>query len=97
MGEGGVLEFDGEGMVLIICQCLFNFNCNFGFSECQVEDWLKVVLGVEKVLWIDEGMIVDYIDGYIDNIVCFVWFGVVVCQMLFGVDDKQVWVFFVIL
>jgi len=92
-GEGGALEFDGEGTVLTTRQCLLNSNRNPGLSERQVEDRLKAALGVEKVLWIDEGMIADHTDGHIDNIVRFVRPGVVVCQMPFGADDEQARVF----
>lgn len=93
VGEGGALEFDGEGTVLTTRQCLLNSNRNPGLSEQQVEDRLKEALGVEKVLWIDEGMIADHTDGHIDNIVRFVRPGVVVCQMPFGEDDEQARVF----
>lgn len=92
-GEGGALEFDGDGTVLTTRQCLLNSNRNPGLSERQVEDRLKEALGVDKVLWIDEGMIADHTDGHIDNIVRFVRPGVVVCQMPFGADDEQARVF----
>lgn len=93
VGEGGALEFDGEGTVLTTRQCLLNSNRNPALSERVVEDRLKQALGVRKVLWIDEGMRSDHTDGHIDNIVRFIRPGVVVCQAPFGADDAQARVF----
>ena len=89
VAEGGALEFDGEGTVLTTRQCLLNSNRNPGLSEPQVEARLKDALGVEKVLWIDEGLVADHTDGHIDNIVRFVRPGVVICQQPWGDDDPQ--------
>lgn len=89
VAEGGALEFDGEGTVITTRQCLLNGNRNPGLSEGQVEARLKAALGVEKILWIDEGLVGDHTDGHIDNIVRFARPGVVVCQMPFGPDDPQ--------
>ena len=93
VGEGGALEFDGEGTLLTTRQCLLNPNRNPGLGEKEVEQRLIDALGVEKILWIDEGMVADHTDGHIDNIVRFVRPGVVVCQEAFGADDAQTQVF----
>lgn len=93
VAEGGAFEFDGEGTLLTTRQCLLNANRNPGLSEAQVEARLKAAFGVEKVLWIDEGMVADHTDGHIDNIVRFARPGVVVCQAPFGADDAQARVF----
>ncbi|MBR9825184.1 MAG: agmatine deiminase family protein [Alphaproteobacteria bacterium] len=93
VAEGGAFEFDGEGTVLTTRQCLLNPNRNPGVSEARVEAHLKSAFGVEKVLWIDEGMVADHTDGHIDNIVRFVRPGVVICQMPFGGHDEQAAVF----
>lgn len=89
IAEGGALEFDGQGTVLTTRQCLLNANRNPGMSEAQAEGILKTALGVEKVLWLDEGLRFDHTDGHIDNVARFAGPGVVICQAPNGRDDPQ--------
>ena len=89
VAEGGALEFDGEGTLISTRQCLLNPNRNPDLTEAEVEARLKAVLGVDKILWIDEGLLADHTDGHIDNIVRFARPGVVICQAPAGADDPQ--------
>ena len=89
VAEGGALEFDGEGTLITTRQCLLNPNRNPGLGDADVEARLKAALGVETVLWVDEGLVADHTDGHIDNIVRFARPGVVVCQSPWGDDDPQ--------
>lgn len=91
--EGGSVEVDGDGTCLTTRQCLLNTNRNLvdgaPLRERDAEDRLKHTLGVEKVLWVDEGLLNDHTDGHIDTIVRFLAPGVVCCMAPFGADDPN--------
>jgi len=79
--EGGSLEVNGAGCVLTTEQCLLNPNRNPQLNRDQIEKYLKDYLGVEKVLWLGEGIVGDDTDGHIDDIARFVAPTVIVCAV----------------
>ncbi|MEJ0061851.1 MAG: agmatine deiminase family protein [Alphaproteobacteria bacterium] len=87
--EGGSIEVDDAGNLLTTRQCLLNPNRNPGMSQTDMEAKLREAFGVEKILWLDRGLLNDHTDGHIDNIARFIAKGHVVCQSPSGHDDPN--------
>jgi agmatine deiminase len=69
--EGGSIEVDGRGTLLTTRQCLLSPLRNPGMGEAVLERCLKDNLGVQQVIWLDEGLEGDHTDGHIDTITRF--------------------------
>lgn len=87
--EGGAIEVDGEGTCLTTKQCLLNPNRNPDMDQDAIEQGLKNALGVEKVLWIEEGLLNDHTDGHIDTIARFIAPHTVMCMQPSSSDDPN--------
>ncbi|MBR9999003.1 MAG: agmatine deiminase family protein [Cyclobacteriaceae bacterium] len=70
--EGGAVEFNGAGSLLTTRSCLLNPNRNPHLSAIEIENYLMNYYGVEKVLWLEDGIAGDDTDGHIDDIARFV-------------------------
>lgn len=79
--EGGSIEVNGAGVVMTTEQCLLNPNRNPGLNRGEIEEYLREFLGVQKVLWLGEGIVGDDTDGHIDDIGRFVSATTVVCAL----------------
>lgn len=70
--EGGAIEVNGTGSVLVTESCLLNKNRNRGIKKEAMEQFLKDYLNVKNVLWLPAGLEGDDTDGHIDTITRFV-------------------------
>ena len=77
--EGGSIEVNGAAVVMTTEQCLLNSNRNPDLNRGEIEQYLQEFLGVQKVLWLGEGIVGDDTDGHIDDISRFVSETTVVC------------------
>jgi agmatine deiminase len=87
--EGGSIDVNGKGTVLTTRACLLNPNRNPHLSADEIEEKLKEYLGVEKVIWLNDGIIGDDTDGHIDDIARFVNPTTVVCAYETDVADAN--------
>ncbi|GJN76019.1 hypothetical protein PLICBS_010130 [Purpureocillium lilacinum] len=69
--EGGSLETDGEGTLLLTESSIHNDNRNPGKSREDIEHELVRAFGVEKVIWIPGRKGIDSRDCHIDSLVRF--------------------------
>ncbi|MEM7171368.1 MAG: agmatine deiminase family protein [Pseudomonadota bacterium] len=86
VGEGGGLEYDGDGTLLLAESCWVNDNRNPGMTRDDIEAELKRLLGVEVVIWVPGVRDQDDTDGHIDGSFRFVRPGLVIASQI---SDRQ--------
>jgi len=87
--EGGSIDVNGCGTVLTTEQCLLNKNRNPSFSKKEIESYLREFLGVQKVIWLKEGIAGDDTDGHVDDIARFVNPTTVLCAYEDDPEDEN--------
>lgn len=70
--EGGSIEVNGAGAVLVTEACLLHPNRNPHLTRPQIEQHLRDNLGVADVLWLGKGLAGDDTDGHVDDLTRFV-------------------------
>lgn len=70
--EGGSIHVDGEGTCLTTEECLLSPGRNPSLSKSELDYYLKEYLGVEKILWVPQGVYNDETRGHVDNLACFI-------------------------
>lgn len=86
--EGGSITVDGEGTLITTEQCLLNPNRNPSLSREEIEDNLREYVGVERVIWLGQGLPEDRdTDGHVDLVCEFTRPGQVIFQSIAGEDD----------
>ena len=69
--EGGAIETNGEGFLCTTKSVLKNPNRKLQDTAINWDDLLCQSLGVETVLWFEQGLYNDDTDGHIDNVLRF--------------------------
>jgi agmatine deiminase len=87
--EGGGVHVDGEGTGLVCAQSVLDPRRNPGLSREAAEAVLKAHLGLEKLIWLEEGLLGDETAGHVDNLACWARPGVVIAAVADDVDDEN--------
>jgi agmatine deiminase len=70
--EGGSIHTDGEGTLMVTESCLLSQGRNPKMTKAEIEDTLKKILGIEKVLWLPHGIYMDETNEHVDNVCAFI-------------------------
>lgn len=87
--EGGSIHVDGEKTCLVTKACLLSKGRNPRLSQLEIEETLKIYLGVNKVIWLDNGIYEDETNEHIDNMACFIKPGVIALAWTNDKNDPQ--------
>lgn len=83
--EGGAITVDGAATLVTTEQCLLHPTRNPGLDRAGVEQALMMLFGVERVIWLERGLVEDRdTDGHVDNLCAFIAPGTALVQ---GTDD----------
>ena len=70
--EGGSIESDGQGTLLLTTSCLLSPSRNPKLTRPDLEQTLKRTLGCDRLLWLQHGYLAgDDTDGHIDTLARF--------------------------
>jgi agmatine deiminase len=72
--EGGSIDVNGAGLMLTTEECLLSKvqQRNPGLSRQHLEKIFHDYLGIEKVIWLDRGIVGDDTHGHVDDISRFI-------------------------
>lgn len=87
--EGGSILTDGEGTLITTEACLLSKGRNPQLTKEEIEETLKIYLGVSEVIWLPHGIIGDETNEHIDNFVSFARPGVVLLSWPNSNDKVQ--------
>ncbi|MGH7916253.1 MAG: agmatine deiminase family protein [Candidatus Binataceae bacterium] len=69
--EGGSIDVNGAGSLLTTESCLLNPNRNPSLAREEIEECLRLYLGIDQVLWLNGGIAGDDTDGHVDDLARF--------------------------
>lgn len=90
VGEGGGIEYDGDGTLIATESCWVNSNRNPGKTRAQIEAELLAKFGASKMIWVPGVTGQDVTDGHIDGTARYIAPGVVMVQLA-GAVRPDVW------
>jgi len=76
--EGGAIETDGDGTLLVNHRCVVDPKRNASLLRCEMAQVLRTQLAIDCVIWLSGELAGDDTDGHIDQLARFVSPGCVV-------------------
>ncbi len=87
--EGGSIHSDGEGTLITTSACLLSKGRNPDLTRNQIEDKLRLYLGIKKILWLPHGIYEDETNEHVDNVCAFTAPGEAVLAWTDDQNDPQ--------
>jgi len=87
--EGGSIDVNGRGTLLTTDSCLLNPNRNPMLDQTEISRALRDYLGVEKIIWLGDGIVGDDTDGHIDDLARFINPTTIVTVIEENIDDAN--------
>ena len=87
--EGGAFVVDGDGTLIVSESCMIDEPRNPGMSKADIEEELKRLLGVEKIIWCPGRKNMDITDAHLDAEVRFIRPGVVLWSRHHPDSDQE--------
>jgi len=87
--EGGAIDVDGTGLCVTTEECLLSQNRNPSLTREDIAVRLHQSLGIERLLWLGNGLVGDHTDGHVDNLARFVGEGRLALPVAAGNDDPN--------
>ncbi len=81
VGEGGGIEYDGDGTLFATESCWINSNRNPDLTKAQIETELFALFGATKMIWLPGITGEDITDFHVDSAARYVRPGVVMVQL----------------
>jgi len=87
--EGGGIDVDGTGLCVTSEECLLNPNRNPTLTREDIAVRLHQSLGIDRLLWLGNGLVGDHTDGHVDNLARFVGEGRLALPVADGDGDPN--------
>jgi agmatine deiminase len=87
--EGGSIDVNGRGTMLTTESCLLNQNRNPMLDQTEISRALRDYFGVEKIIWLGDGIVGDDTDGHIDDLARFINPTTIVTVIEENIDDAN--------
>ena len=88
--EGGGVTFDGKGTMVTTEQMLLNKNRNPGYTKKNIENEVRKLLGIEKVIWLKKGLFEDKsTDGHVDCVAEYLSPGKILIQTIYEKNNPN--------